>query len=54
MTCQDVEDGSQFEAVSKAGLRSVHKGGKNAEKCVRNSQGDLDALMLQPPQRDCS
>lgn len=28
MTCQGVEGGSQFEAVSKAGFWSVRKGGK--------------------------
>jgi hypothetical protein len=39
MTCQGVEDGSQFEAVSKAGFWSVRKGGKNAEKCEELTRG---------------
>ena|SRR5579871_1589653 len=41
MTCQGVDDGSQFGAVSKAGLWWVHKGGKMLRN-VRNSRGDLD------------
>jgi hypothetical protein len=35
MRVQGVEDGSQLEAVSKAGFRSVHKGGK----MLRNVRG---------------